>query len=191
MASRAMERPVVVLLDIGEALIPCAGMPWVVHAQNVYDHPDNDLFLAISMGMERCGLSELEVQHWSETIQKCYEELSILICDDRLWDPKVYPHSFKEEFSSGFGCDTLLAGLHNGHLRESANDHKNIVISMLSRRKAWHVIHGDGFPRSTRGRQRNIETLLLDGRFGNGTGSVGSVVLPDVLSKIQPIEILL
>jgi hypothetical protein len=65
----------------------------------------------------------------------------------------VYPHSFKEEFSSGFYCDILLAGHHNGHLRESIDDHEDIVITMLSRRKARHVIHGDGFPRSTKGRQ--------------------------------------
>jgi len=102
----------------------------------------------------------------------------------------VYPHSFKEEFSGFLSCDILLAGCHNGHLRESIGDHKNIVVAMLSRRKARHVIHGDGFPRSTRGRQLSIETFLLNGRFGNGAGSVGSDVLPDILSKIQPIEIL-
>ena len=83
----------------------------------------------------------------------------------------MYPHSFKEEFSSGFCCDILLAGRHNNHLGEPVDDHKNTVISMLSGRKASHVIHGDGFPRSTRGRQRGIEALLLDGRFGNGVGS--------------------
>ena len=33
--------------------------------------------------------------------------------------------------------------------------------------------------------------MLLDVWFGNGTGSAGSDVLPDVLSKVQPIEILL
>jgi hypothetical protein len=70
-----------------------------------------------------------------------------------LWDPKVYPHSFKEAFSSGFCCDILLAGHHNGHLRESVDDQKNTVIAMLSRRKAQHVIHRDGFPSSTWGRQ--------------------------------------
>jgi hypothetical protein len=103
----------------------------------------------------------------------------------------VYPHSFKEEFSSGFCCDILLAGHHNGHLRESVDDHKNTVIAMLSRRKARHVIHRDGFPRSTGGRKRSIEALLLDGRFGNGTSSAGLDVLPDILSKVRPIEILL
>ena len=83
----------------------------------------------------------------------------------------MQPHSFKEEFSSGFCCDVLLAGRHDGHLREPVDDYKNIVISMLSGRKAGHVIHGDGSPRLARGRQWGIEALLLDGRFGNGTGS--------------------
>jgi len=35
---------------------------------------------------------------------------------DGLWDPKVFPHSFKEDFSNGFYCDILLVGHHNGHL---------------------------------------------------------------------------
>ena len=39
--------------------------------------------------------------------------------------------------------------------------------------------------------QWSIEALILNGWFGNGAGSVGSDVLPDVLSKVQPIEILL
>ena len=43
----------------------------------------------------------------------------------------------------------------------------------------------------TRGRKQNIEALLLDGRFGNGTGSAGSDVLSDVFSNILLIEILL
>ena len=103
----------------------------------------------------------------------------------------MYPHSFKEEFSSGFSCDILLAGHHNGHLRESVDDHKNTVIAMLSRRKARHVIHRYGFPRSTGGRKWSIEALLLDGRFGNGASSAGLDVLPDILSKVRPIEILL
>jgi hypothetical protein len=62
---------------------------------------------------------------------------------------------------------------------------------MLSRRKARHVIHRDGFPRSTGGRKRIIEALLLDGQFGNGASSAGLDVLPDILSKVRPIEILL
>ena len=62
---------------------------------------------------------------------------------------------------------------------------------MLRRRKDQHVINGYGFPRLTRGKQWSIEALLLDGQFGNGIGSAGSNVLLDVLSKLQPIEILL
>ena len=41
------------------------------------------------------------------------------------------------------------------------------------------------------GMQWSIEALLLDGQLGNGAGSAGFDVLPDILSKIQPIEILL
>jgi len=62
---------------------------------------------------------------------------------------------------------------------------------MLSRRKAQHVIHGDGFPRLVRGRQWCIEALHLDGRFGNGTSNAGPDLIPDILSNIQLIEILL
>ena len=36
-----------------------------------------------------------------------------------------------------------------------------------------------------------MEAFLLDGRFGNGTSSAGLDGLPDILSKVQPIEILL
>ena len=68
---------------------------------------------------------------------------------------------------------------------------KHTVVAVLSRGKARHVIHGYGFPRSTRGRQQSIEALLLDGWFGNGAGSAGLNVLPDVLSKVRPIKILL
>ena len=103
----------------------------------------------------------------------------------------MYPHSFKEEFSIGFYRDILLAGHHNGHLREYVDDHRNTVISMLSRSKTRHVIHGDGFPRSTRGTKWSIEALLLDGRFGNGATSAGLDALPGILSKVRPIEILL
>ena len=86
--------------------------------------------------MEVCGLSEFGVQHRPETRPKCTEESAIPIWNDGLWDPKVYPHSFKEEFNSGFCCDILLADRHNGHFRELVDDHKNTVISMLSGRKA-------------------------------------------------------
>jgi len=68
---------------------------------------------------------------------------------------------------------------------------KKKVVAMLSGRKAQHVMHGDGFPRSTRGRQWSIEDLILDGRFGKGAGITRSNVLLNILLKIQTIEILL
>ena len=56
-----VESPVITVLYIGEALIPCAWMLQIVHAQNVYNHPLDDLFLAISLDMESCGIGELGV----------------------------------------------------------------------------------------------------------------------------------
>ena len=58
-----MERFVVVVLYIGEAFIPCAWMLQVVHAHNVYEHPIDDLCLAISLGLESCGHSKFGIQH--------------------------------------------------------------------------------------------------------------------------------
>ena len=58
-----MEGPIIAMLYIGEALIPCAWILLVVHMQNVYNHIVDDLFLAISLGMESCGLGELGIQH--------------------------------------------------------------------------------------------------------------------------------
>jgi len=51
----------------------------VVHAHNVYDHPVDDLCLAIILGMESCGFSELGVQHQPEIGPKCTMEPAILI----------------------------------------------------------------------------------------------------------------
>ena len=62
-----MESYVVVVLDIGEAFIPCAWMLQVLHAQNMYYHHGYDLCLAISLGVESHGLSELGIQHRPET----------------------------------------------------------------------------------------------------------------------------
>ena len=103
----------------------------------------------------------------------------------------MYPHLIKEELSSGLFCDTLLAGYHDGHLRESIDDHKNTIVVALSRRKARHLIDGDRFPRPTRIRQRSIQAFLLDGWFGNDIGGVGSNVLPNLLTKFWPVKILL
>jgi len=66
-ASLAIEKYVVSLLDIGEVIIPCAWMLQVVHMQNVYDHPVDDLYLAINLGVESHGLSEIGIQHQPES----------------------------------------------------------------------------------------------------------------------------
>jgi len=39
------------------------------------------------------------------------------------------PHTFEEEFSSGFGGDVLLTGCQYGHLREAIHDHEYTVIT--------------------------------------------------------------
>lgn len=56
-----------IVLDIGVAFIPCAWMLRVVHEQNVYDRPIDDFCLAITLGMESRGLSELGIEHLLET----------------------------------------------------------------------------------------------------------------------------
>lgn len=61
-----MERSVVVVLDIGEAFIPCVWMLQVVHAHIVHDHHVDNLCLAISLGVEGHGLSDISIQHSPE-----------------------------------------------------------------------------------------------------------------------------
>ena len=63
MVGGAMESPIVNVLNIGEALIPCAWMLRVVHAQDVHNHLIEDLCLVISLGVESIGFSDLGVQH--------------------------------------------------------------------------------------------------------------------------------
>ena len=57
-----MESSIVVVLDIREAIIPCVWMLRVVHTYNVYDNPVDDLYLAINLGVQSRGLSELGIQ---------------------------------------------------------------------------------------------------------------------------------
>jgi hypothetical protein len=61
-ASRAMNRLVVVVFHIRKVVIPCAWMFRVVHPQDVHDHPIEHLYLAISLGMEDSGFGEHGVQ---------------------------------------------------------------------------------------------------------------------------------
>jgi hypothetical protein len=53
-----MESPVVIVMNIGETLIPCTWMFRVVHAQDMHNHLIDDLYL----GVESSGFSELGVQ---------------------------------------------------------------------------------------------------------------------------------
>ena len=62
MVGGAMESPIVIVLNIGEALISCTWMLRVVHAQDVQNHMIEDLFFVISLGVEIIGFSDLGVQ---------------------------------------------------------------------------------------------------------------------------------
>ena len=53
---------VVTMLNIGKTLIPCVWMLGIVHAQDIHDHPIDDLGLAICLGVEGSGFGELGVQ---------------------------------------------------------------------------------------------------------------------------------
>jgi len=68
----------------------------------------------------------------------------------------MYPYSFKEDFGNVIYYDTLLIGHQYSHLRKSVHDHKYIVITMLDRREARHIVHGDGFPLLVGNRQRSV-----------------------------------
>jgi hypothetical protein len=62
MVGGAMESPIVIVLNIGEALIPCTWILRVVHARDVHNHLIEDLYLVISLGVESIGFSDLGVQ---------------------------------------------------------------------------------------------------------------------------------
>ena len=62
-----MESPVIVVLDICETLFPCTGILGILHAQDVKNHLIDDLYLAISLGLESSGFCELGVQQRPET----------------------------------------------------------------------------------------------------------------------------
>jgi hypothetical protein len=62
MVGGAMESPVVIVLNIGETLIPCMWMLRFVHARDVHNHLIDDLCLAVCLGVESSGFRELGVQ---------------------------------------------------------------------------------------------------------------------------------
>jgi hypothetical protein len=141
MVGGSMERPVVTVLNIGETLIPCMWMLRILHAQDVHNHPIENLCLAISLWVESSRFFELGVQQRSETRPKFSKEPSVPVEDIVLWYPKVDPHSFEEELGSTCHCDILLAGCEDGHLRKPINNHKYAVISLLGGWQSRHVIH--------------------------------------------------
>jgi hypothetical protein len=62
MVGGAMESPVVTMLNMGETLIPCTWILRVVHVQDVHNHLIYNLYLSVSLGVERSGFSDLGVQ---------------------------------------------------------------------------------------------------------------------------------
>jgi hypothetical protein len=57
-----MESHVVAMLNIGKTLIPCTQMLRFVHVRDGNNHPTDELCLAIGLGVESNGFSELGVQ---------------------------------------------------------------------------------------------------------------------------------
>jgi len=53
---------IVVVMNIGKTLIPCAGVLVIVHAHNMYGHPIEYFSLDICMGVDGSGFSELVIQ---------------------------------------------------------------------------------------------------------------------------------
>ena len=94
----------------------------------------------------------------------------------------MYPYSFKEEFGSVLGCDTLLVSRKYSHLRKFVHDHKYIVFTMLGGREDRNIVHGDGFPWLAGSRHRSVQALLLDGWLGDGASSARS----NISANIQP-----
>ena len=92
----------------------------------------------------------------------------------------MYPYTLKEYFFHVLYYDTLLTCCKYSHLRKFFHDHKYITITMLGRREARHIVHGDGFPRMAGSRQRSVQALLLDGWLGDGRGSAGSNIFPKI-----------
>jgi hypothetical protein len=50
------------VLNIAKIIITGVGILGLVHAQDMHDHPVDDLSLAIHLGVEGSGFSELGVQ---------------------------------------------------------------------------------------------------------------------------------
>jgi len=103
----------------------------------------------------------------------------------------MYPYAFEEDFGNVLYFDTLLASRQYSHLRKFSHDHKYIVITMLGRREVRNIVHRDGLPWLAGSRQKSVQTLLLDGWFDDGAGSVGSDIFPNIWSEFGPIKVIL
>jgi hypothetical protein len=62
MVDRDMESFVVFVLNIGDTLISCGWMFVVVHVKYMHDHLIDNLFLAISLGLEGSIFGKLGVE---------------------------------------------------------------------------------------------------------------------------------
>jgi hypothetical protein len=84
MTGGTMECPVVTVLDIWETLILCTVMLRIVHAQDVHNHPIDNLGLAIGLGVERSGFCEFGVQQRPETrpkvLRNLLSRLEMMVC---------------------------------------------------------------------------------------------------------------
>jgi hypothetical protein len=49
---------IVVVLNIANNLVPCERVLGIIHAQDMHDHPVDDLSLAICLGVEGSGFGE-------------------------------------------------------------------------------------------------------------------------------------
>ena len=57
-----MQNLVVVVMDIGKALVPCVRVLLIIHVKNMHNHLIYDLGLVICLGVEGHGFGELGVQ---------------------------------------------------------------------------------------------------------------------------------
>jgi hypothetical protein len=89
MVGGAMERPVVILLDIWETLVPCMMILRIVHAHDVHNHLIDDLGLAINLGWKEVGFVSLVSNKDHRIDQKVLRNLfswsEMMVCGIPKW----------------------------------------------------------------------------------------------------------
>jgi hypothetical protein len=152
----AMESPVVAMLNIGNTIIPCTWMLRVVHVQDVQNHLIDDVFLAVSLGVESSGLLSLVSNNDQRLDQNVLRNLlsrsEMRVCGIPKWTHTCS----KKRWVVSVACNSLLAGYEDGHVRKPINYHKYTIISLFGGLKAINVIYRNGFPRNTRSRKRGV-----------------------------------